>query len=99
MLNYLLIRHKVKDFTSWKRVYDTHLPKRNEATLREKYLFRGVSDPNEVIILFEATNLDLAKKFIESADLRETMEKAGVIDEPDIYFLNEEKAGVRTMAA
>lgn len=99
MLNYMLIRHKVNDFTAWKRIYDAHLPKRIEATLREKYLFRGVSDPNEVIILFEATNLDRAKKFTESTDLRETMQKAGVLDKPDIYFLNEEKAGVRTMAA
>jgi hypothetical protein len=99
MINYILVRHKVKDFTSWKRVYDGHLPKRTDATLTEKYLFRGAGDPNEVIILFEATNLDASKKFFDSADLKDIMQKAGVIDRPDIYFLNEEKAGVYAKAS
>ncbi len=99
MLTYMLIRHKVNDFTEWKRIYDAHLPKRNEAGLTEKYLFRGVGDHHEVIILFEAKDLDLAKKFVESTDLRDTMQKAGVLDKPDVYFLNEAKAGVYTKAA
>ncbi len=52
-----------------------------------------------MIILFEAKDLGRAKKFAESADLREAMEKAGVIDKPDIYFLREEKAGVYAKAS
>jgi hypothetical protein len=99
MLSYMLVRHKVKDFTAWKRVFDAHLPKRIEAGITEKYLFRSEKDMNEVITLYEVRDLVLARKFAESTDLRETMEKAGVIDKPDIYFLNEEKAGVRTKAA
>jgi hypothetical protein len=99
MLSYMLVRHKVKDFTAWKRVFDAHLPKRIEAGITEKYLFRSEKDMNEVIILYEVRDLVLARKFAESTDLRETMEKAGVIDKPDIYYLNEEKAGVRTKAA
>ena len=47
MVNYVLIRHKVRDFSQWKRGYDAHLPKRNEAGLTEKHLLRGASDPNE----------------------------------------------------
>ncbi len=89
MSGYMLVRHKVKDYTVWKRAYDAHLPKRMEAGLTEKNLFRNDGDPNEVIILFEAKDLGLARKFGESQDLRETMEKAGVIDKPDIYFLND----------
>ena len=92
MLNYILVRHKVKDFATWKRVYDTHLPKRTEAGLTERYLLRGVDKHDEVIILFETKDIVRAKKFTESEDLRVTMEKAGVIDKPDIYFLSEEKA-------
>ncbi len=99
MLNYMLVRHKVKDFTVWKRVYDDHLPKRIEAGLTEKFLFRGADNLNEVITLFEARDLVKARKFAESADLRDAMEKAGVIDKPDIYFLSEEKAGVYAKAS
>jgi hypothetical protein len=88
MASYLLVRHKVKDFSTWKSGYDAHLPKRNEAGLTEKHLLRGASDPNEVVVLFEAKDLGRAKAFAESADLRETMQKVGVVDKPDIYFLN-----------
>jgi hypothetical protein len=88
MNGFMLVRHKVKDFTAWKSGYDAHAPKRNEAGLTEKYLLRSVEDANEVVMLFEAQDVARAKAFAESADLRETMQKVGVIDKPDIYFLN-----------
>jgi heme-degrading monooxygenase HmoA len=88
MASYMLVRHKVRDFTEWKRGYDAHLPKRIESGLTEKYLLQGANDPNEVIILFEARDLNRAKAFTESAELKETMQKVGVVDRPDIYFLN-----------
>jgi hypothetical protein len=88
MASYMLVRAKVRDYLEWKRGYDAHLPKRVEGGLTEKYLLRGAKDQNEVILLFEARDLNRAKTFAESADLRETMQKVGVMDKPDIYFLN-----------
>lgn len=88
MSGFMLIRHKVRDFKSWKAGYDAHQPKRVEAGLTEKYLLRGSDDPNEVVALFEAQDLSRAKAFAASADLRAKMEEVGVVDKPDIYFLN-----------
>ncbi len=88
MASYMLIRHKVRNFSEWKRGYDAHLPKRSEAGLTEKYLLRGADDPNEVILLFEAKDINRAKAFAESADLKDAMQKAGVVDKPNIYSLN-----------
>ena len=87
MASYILIRHKVRDFSEWKSGYDAHLPNRVEAGLTEKYLLRDANDPNEVVLLFEAQDLNRAKAFAESADLRETMQNLGVLNEPDICFL------------
>ena len=87
MASYLLIRHKVRDFSEWKPGYDAHLPKRIEAGLTEHFLLRGDLDPNEVVILFEIRDINHAKAFTESAELREAMQKVGVVDRPDIYFL------------
>ena len=84
---YVLVRHKVADFSKWKPIYDGHLPARQKAGLKEEHLLRNTDDPNETIILFEAADLQKAKEFAASSDLRETMQKAGVIDKPDIYFL------------
>ena len=88
MASYVLIRHKVRNFSEWKPGYDAHLPKRVEAGLTEKYLLRGADDPNEVILLFEARDLNRAKTFAQSVDLRETMQKVGVVDKPDMCFLS-----------
>ena len=85
---FILIRHKVKDFKTWKTGYDAHQPNRTEAGLTEKYVLRGTDDANEVVLLFEAQDLNRAKAFAASADLREKMQEVGVIDKPDIYFLN-----------
>jgi hypothetical protein len=88
MASFLLVRHRVRNFGEWKPGYDAHLPKRVEAGLTEKYLLRGADDSNEVVILFGAADPGRAKAFAESADLRETMQNLGVVDKPDIYFLN-----------
>ena len=88
MANFVLVRHKVRDFSEWKRGYDAHLPKRIEAGLIETQLLRGANGPNEVVVMFSAKDHTRAKAFTESADLRETMQKLGVVDKPDVYFLN-----------
>ena len=85
---HLLVRHKVSDFSKWKSAYDAHLPARKEAELREEHLLRNMDDPNEVIMLFEVKDLKKAKEFGASANLREAMQDAGVVDKPDLYFLD-----------
>ena len=84
---FMLVRSKVKDFKTWKPAYDAHLAARNEAGLTE-YLLRNADDANEIVILFEVLDLNRAKTFAASADLRERMQESGVVDKPDIYFLN-----------
>jgi hypothetical protein len=88
MSTFMLVRHKVKDFKTWKVGYDAHQPKRQEAGLTEMHVLRSSDDPNEVVLLFEAQDLARAKAFAASTDLREKMQEVGVMDRPDIYFLN-----------
>ena len=88
MATYMLVRHKVRDFSAWKPAYDAHRSKRDEAGLTEEHLLRGASDANDVVILFRAADPGRAKAFAESTDLRDAMTTAGVVDRPDIHFLN-----------
>ena len=87
-MTHVLVRHNVADFAKWKPVYDAHLAARQKAGLREKNLLRSVDNPNEVVLLFEAEDLKRAQTFAESTDLREAMQKAGVVGKPDILFLS-----------
>jgi len=86
---YLLIRHKHKDYTKWKTVFDEHSVTRNASGSKGARLFRNTDNPNEMVIIFEWDSLEKAKKFAQSEDLKKTMQRAGVIDKPDIYFLEE----------
>src|ERR1035437_2669598 len=86
-MNYLLIRHKVKDFKRWKAGYDAHGPAREGAALKERCLLRNNKSRNEVFILFEAGDLARAKAFCASADLRAAMKKAGVTGKPELSIL------------
>jgi hypothetical protein len=87
-MNYILIRHKVADFGKWKPVYDAHASARAAAGLKEERLLRNIDNPNEVVLLFLAQDLNKAKEFAGSDDLRQRMQEAGVIDKPDVWFLN-----------
>ena len=87
MANYMIIRHSVQDYTDWKTGYDAHEPSRTAAGLTEKHLLQDADDPNMVTIIFEAEDLKRAREFSDSDDLREAMQKVGVLGKADIYFL------------
>ncbi len=86
---YMLVRHKVRDYDKWKPIYEEHGATRKASGSKEARLFRNADNPNEMIILFEWDDLAKARKFAQSEDLIKTMQKAGVSDKPDIYFLDE----------
>ena len=85
----MLVRHKVEDYEKWKPVFDDHQATRKESGGKGGFLFRTADDPNETIILLEWPDLEDARRFAQSEDLRETMRRAGVAEQPDIYFLEE----------
>jgi len=85
---FVLVRHKVQDFARWKPFFDADGPVRQQAGLNDKLVLRSADDPQEVIVLFETDDLEGARRFAQAPQLAEVMEKAGVIDRPDIYFLD-----------
>ena len=86
---YLLLRHKVRDYEKWKSAFDAHSVTRQANGSRGGQVFRNDSDPNEVIMLLEWDVLETARQFVKSEDLREAMQRAGVVDHPTIYFLKD----------
>jgi len=86
---YLLVRHRVENFETWKPIFDEHGATRGEHGGKGGYLFRSAEDPNEIVLLLEWEDLEKARRFAQSEDLREAMQRAGVADRPDIYFLEE----------
>ncbi|HLL50789.1 MAG TPA: hypothetical protein VK356_08985 [Thermomicrobiales bacterium] len=83
----LLIRHHVADYAAWKAVFDEQELTRRANGSQGGRLFHSSSDPNEVLLLLEWDDLDRARLFADSDDLREAMARSGVTDQPDIWFL------------
>jgi len=86
---YLLIRHKVKDYAKWKPVFDEHGATRKKSGSKGGHLFRNADNPNELIVLFEWDDLKNARQLAQSEELKKAMERAGVSDKPDLFFLEE----------
>jgi len=86
---YLLIRHKVEDYAKWKPVFDDHGSTREAAGSKGGYVFRNADDRNEIVILLEVDDLERCRQLVESEDLKEAMQRSGVADMPDIYYLDE----------
>ncbi len=85
---HMTIRHKVENFPKWKQAYDAHKPSREKAGLKDLHLWRNLDDSNEVLVLFEATDVGRARNFADSNELKEAMKGAGVIGRPEILFLD-----------
>jgi hypothetical protein len=86
-MGYLLVRHKVREFHEWKRVFDRHKDAQRDAGLRVEKVMRNLYEPDEVFLFFEVLDLAKARGFISSADVSAVQAESGVIDKPDIYFL------------
>jgi heme-degrading monooxygenase HmoA len=72
--------------------FDQHAATREAAGSKGGALYRNVENPNELFIVFEWDDLANARKFAESADLREAMQKAGVTGRPNIHFVEKIEA-------
>jgi hypothetical protein len=86
---YLLVRHMVKDFGRWKACFDQHAETRRSIGSKGGRLFRNAARPNEVVALFEWEDIELAKQFSQSENLRAVMQEAGVSEPPDIFLLDD----------
>ncbi len=86
---FILVKQTVKDYAKWKPLFDEHGSTRKKSGSKGGSLFRNSLNPNEIVVIMEWDAIDNAKKFTESADLREIMEKAGVIGKPEVYFLEQ----------
>jgi quinol monooxygenase YgiN len=84
---YVIAQLKLESYDNWKPVFDERKTMRNEMGSKEARLFRNSDNPNEVVILFEWDNMENARKYMESEELRKTLEKAGATF--NVIYLNE----------
>ncbi|WP_163710398.1 cyclase [Mangrovibacterium lignilyticum] len=80
------VRHAVKDFASWKTVYDDFMPKAKEKGVRAEHVFRDPNAPDQVIVTHQFQSVKDANEFFNSTELKDAMQSAGVSSAPEIWF-------------
>jgi hypothetical protein len=85
---YVIVKCKVADYATWKRMFDAGGASRQAGGSKGGQLFRSDDDPNEVIILLE-WDLEQDRQFRQREALQAKMQEAGVLGPPELYLLEE----------
>ena len=86
---YIHVRQTVEDYDQWKAGFDAGAPTRQAAgATDETYVMRNADNPNEIVAVLGWRDLDHARQFAASPELKEAMQKAGVIGRPEVLYLN-----------
>jgi len=83
----MVVVHKVKDFNKWKASYDAHDSLRLAFGVHNYVVGRGVKDSSMVLVATKVDDMGKAKAFGKSADLKQAMQKSGVVGTPTVKFV------------
>jgi hypothetical protein len=83
-----MVRHRVKDYPAWRAVYDEFDETRKSLGTLDQAVYVNVEDPQDVTVTHDYADLETAKAFTVSTELRETMQRAGVEGQPEVWFVN-----------
>ncbi len=80
----LSVRHHVRDYTAWRKVYDEVEPLRAQHGCTAARVMRLPDDDNELFITHDFPTAEQAGSFAHDPALREAMERGGVEGAPRI---------------
>ena len=80
---------KVADYAKWRKVFDEGTALRTSFGSTGQSVMRVASDSNEIVIITDWPSVEKARAYAQSPDLKEGMQKAGVISQPEVLFLEE----------
>jgi Antibiotic biosynthesis monooxygenase. len=79
----------VADHAEWRQVYDDFAAVRAAGGVIDQAVFRSREDPNDLLVMHRFRTLSEAEAFIESSELRDAMDRAGVQGTPRIELFEE----------
>ena len=83
-----LYKFSVPDYAKWRIGYDKHDSVRQSYGLTNLAVLRGTENPNMILVVLKAADVQKAKTFSALPELRELMKKAGISGAPDISYFN-----------
>jgi hypothetical protein len=87
MLPGIIVMHPVEDYDAWRVVYDELDDFRRQNGIVGHAVSREFDNPNRVIVYHQASDVAALRTFVESAELEDTMQRAGVVGDPEIRYI------------
>jgi hypothetical protein len=83
-----ILSHEVKDYNTWKKVFDEDATNRNKMGVKVTGLYKSVDNPKLISIICEVPTEKAIKEFMNNPELKIAMQKGGVIGKPEVKILN-----------
>ena len=80
----VFVTHEVTDYAVWRKAYDAFAPTQKKLGVTHQSVYQSVDNPNMVVVEHDFASVEKAKTFLDSAELKGAMEKAGVKGAPHI---------------
>lgn len=83
----MIVEFEIKDYESWRPVFDAADPDRVKAGVTNPRVFRNADTPNRLLVMFDTASTEEGEAWMNSPVLRADWEKGGVIGTPTHRFL------------
>lgn len=84
----MILIQKIADYNQWKSVFDSMQTVRNEYGSTGAKVYRADNEPNEILVISDWRNVDQAKKFSQSQELKDARQKAGAKGDSQFFFVD-----------
>lgn len=85
----ILVQVKVQDYSKWRAVFDENASNRASKGMGASKVYRNSEDMNSVAIFIDVTDVEKARAYADSDELKQAQMKGGVIPPPMMTWLNE----------
>jgi quinol monooxygenase YgiN len=85
----MFVRHTVGDYGNWKHVYDEFAPVRKQKGVIGASVHRDPDDRKVVMVIHRFRDINTARAFANSEELKSAMAEAGVAGAPEIWFADD----------
>jgi hypothetical protein len=79
-----VVQHRVRDYATWREIYDGFAELEQAGVGTPVGVYRGFHDPSNVLVIHTFESRAEAELFSQAAYLREVMQLAGVEGQPRI---------------
>ena len=86
-MTFMICRNRVKDYETWKSVFDSHKDLHIKAGMQLTNIWREINDPNNIFFNFIVEDIEKAEACITTPEAEQAGRAAGVID-GEYYYAN-----------